>query len=55
MPQSADAPSQIDPAAALSYPLLKKYVKRNAPDAELDLSDVDFGPGFARHEEVFSE
>lgn len=42
-------------AAALSYPLLKKYIKKDAPDAELDLTDVDFGPGFDRHEEVFSE
>ena len=42
-------------AAALSYPLLKRYVKKGVPDAELDLSDVDFGPGINRRGAVLSE
>lgn len=35
----------LSAGAALSYPLLKKYVKKGNPDAVLDLSEVDFGPG----------
>ena len=32
-------------AGAVSYIFLRKYVKRGQPDAELDLSGVDFGDG----------
>jgi len=45
----------LSAAAAMSYPLLKKYVKRENPDAELDLTDVDFGPGLDRREIALSE
>ena len=35
----------LSSAGAISYVFLKKYVKRGQPDAELDLSGVDFGDG----------
>jgi hypothetical protein len=30
-------------SAAISYFLLAKYVKKDQPDAELDVSGIDFG------------
>ena len=31
--------------SALSYPILKRYLKRGRPDGELDPMGIDFGPG----------
>lgn len=36
--------------AACAYPAIRRWGKRGRPDAELDLSEVDFGPGIDAHE-----
>ncbi|MCX6427511.1 MAG: APC family permease [Actinobacteria bacterium] len=41
--------------AACSYPALRRWVKGDRPDADLDLSEVDFGPGINPHEVVRGE